>query len=76
MNAIIQKIDGRIGSWNKGRIFFGNDFADLATSDAIRQSLGRLAKEGKILPHSWWNLLLSSEIESNVGKRNSYVIAG
>ena len=49
MDAIIQKIDERIRGWNRGRIFFGNDFADLATSDAIRQSLGRLAKEGKIL---------------------------
>lgn len=48
-DSIIQKIEKRIKGWKRGRIFFGNDFADLGSSDAIRQTLGRLVKEKKIL---------------------------
>lgn len=49
MNSIIQNIEERIKDLGKGRVLFGNDFADLGTSDAVRQALGRLTKEGKIL---------------------------
>lgn len=49
MDSLIQKVEKRITRWKKGRVFFGNDFADLGTSDAVRQALGRLAKEGRIL---------------------------
>lgn len=48
MDSLIQKVEKRITSWKRGRVFFGNDFADLGTSDAVRQALGRLAKEGRI----------------------------
>lgn len=49
MKSINERIEARIVRWKRGRIFFNNDFADLGGSDVIRQVLGRLTKEGKII---------------------------
>ena len=49
MKSINERIESRIVRWKRGRIFFNNDFADLGGSDVIRQVLGRLTKEGKIM---------------------------
>ncbi len=44
----------------KGKYFYPDDFLDLGTSDAIRQSLTRLCKDEKIVRGGLRNLLLSS----------------
>lgn len=49
MDSFTQEINRRIKTWKRGRIFFGNDFSDLGSSDAVRQTLSRLVKGGKIL---------------------------
>ncbi len=48
-NSIITKIENRINSFGRGSIFYPDDFLDLGTSDAIRQSLTRLCKDEKIV---------------------------
>lgn len=47
--SIIKQIEDRIKSFGKGSIFYPDDFIDLGTSDAIRQSLIRLCKDEKIV---------------------------
>ena len=47
--CIITKIENRINSFGRGSIFYPDDFLDLGTSDAIRQSLTRLCKDEKIV---------------------------
>lgn len=47
--SIITKIENRINSFGRGSIFYPDDFGDLGTSDAIRQSLTRLCKDEKIV---------------------------
>lgn len=42
------KIAERIEEMTKGTIFFPSDFMDISSTDAIRQSLSRLVKRGKI----------------------------
>lgn len=42
------KIAERIEQMERGAIFFPVDFADISTSDAIRQTLSRLVKKGSI----------------------------
>ena len=47
--SIITKIENRINSFGRGSIFYPDDFLDLGTSDAIRQSLTRLCTDEKIV---------------------------
>jgi len=49
MDSITSKIKQQIVSSEKGSIFFPDDFVDLGSSDAIRQSLRRLCNEGVII---------------------------
>lgn len=49
MDSITSKIKQQIVSSEKGSIFFSDDFVDLGSSDAIRQSLRRLCNEGVII---------------------------
>lgn len=41
-------IEKRISKWKRGRIFFADDFLDIADDGAIRITLSRLCKTGKI----------------------------
>lgn len=47
--SIITQIENRINSFGRGSIFYPDDFLDLGTSEAIRQSLTRLCKDEKIV---------------------------
>lgn len=47
--SIITQIEERIKSLGRGGIFYPDDFMDLGTSEAIRQSLTRLSKDEKIV---------------------------
>ena len=49
MDSVTSKIEHQILSLEKGSIFFPDDFVDLGTPDAIRQTLTRLCKEGLII---------------------------
>ena len=42
-------ISDRIGAWERGRVFFLSDFADLGNQAAVRKQLSRLCAEGEIL---------------------------
>lgn len=48
MDSAMSKIEQRICSSPKGKIFFPNDFIEIASDEAIRQALTRLCKDGKI----------------------------
>jgi len=48
-NIIIQKIKNRIQEAKKGQIFILTDFLDLASYDAVKKALSRLAKSGEII---------------------------
>lgn len=48
MDSIASKIRQQILSSEKGSIFLPDDFVDIGTYDAIRQSLKRLCNEGVI----------------------------
>ena len=47
--SIITQIENRINSFGRGSIFYPDDYLDLGTSEAIRQSLTRLCKDEKIV---------------------------
>lgn len=47
--TVIQQIEERIKAMGRGTIFFNTDFADLGTSDVIRQSLVRLLSKGEVI---------------------------
>ena len=49
MDSVTSKIEQQILKLDRGSIFFPDDFVDLGTSEAIRQSLTRLCKEGLII---------------------------
>lgn len=49
MNSVASKIKEQILLLEKGSIFFPDDFINLGTSDAIRQTLTRLCKDGLII---------------------------
>ena len=49
MDSVTSKIEQQILKLDRGSIFFPDDFVDLGTSEAIRQSLTRLCKEGTII---------------------------
>lgn len=49
MAGTASKIEQTIKQLGRGSIFFPDDFVGLGSSDAIRQSLSRLHKEGKII---------------------------
>lgn len=49
MATVASKIKQQIMKLGKGSIFFPDDFIGLGSPDAIRQSLTRLHKEGKII---------------------------
>lgn len=49
VDSTIAQIEQRIESWERGRIFFISDFADLGSTEAVRQALNRLTKAGVII---------------------------
>lgn len=49
MDSIASKIEERIRSFARGKIFFINDFADLGSAEVVRQTLNRLTKSELIL---------------------------
>lgn len=49
MNSTAQKIEQTIEGWGHGKIFFADDFANMGSAENIRQTLGRLAKNEKIM---------------------------
>ena len=49
MDSVTSKIEQQILNLERGSIFFPDDFVDLGTPEAIRQSLTRLCKEGTII---------------------------
>jgi len=49
MDSIASKIEERIRSFERGKIFFISDFADLGSAETVRQSLNRMTKNGVIL---------------------------
>ncbi|HPW65628.1 MAG TPA: DUF6088 family protein [Salinivirgaceae bacterium] len=49
MDSITSKIEQRIKSLKRGTIFFPDDFIDLGSADAVRQTLTRLHNEGMII---------------------------
>ena len=51
-NIVIYKIKNRIAVAEKGSIFIISDFLDLASYDAVRKALSRLAKD-KHLSRVW-----------------------
>ncbi len=66
MDSVTSKIEQKITSSEKGSIFFPDDFIDLGTSDAIRQSLTRLCKEG-IIKRVARGIYCYPEIEEKLG---------
>ena len=48
-NITIHKIKGRIQRSKKGQLFILTDFLDLASYDAVKKALSRLAKSGELL---------------------------
>jgi predicted transcriptional regulator of viral defense system len=49
MQSVHQQIDNRIREFERGTIFFPEQFASLGSSESIRQSLSRICKEGTII---------------------------
>lgn len=49
MNSIANQIEMRIKRWKKGRIFFPEDFLDIAEYENVRKTLTRLCNSGKII---------------------------
>ncbi len=49
MDSAAKKIESKIDSFERGKIFFADDFIGLGSSDMIRQTLLRLTKKGKII---------------------------
>ena len=49
MNSIATQIEMRIKRWKKGKIFFPEDFLDIAEYENVRKTLTRLCNSGKII---------------------------
>lgn len=49
MDSVISKIEQKITSLGRGSIFFPDDFMNMGSPEAIRQTLLRLTKDGKII---------------------------
>lgn len=49
IDSTYNQIETRIRSWERGTIFFISDFADLGSTEAVRQALNRLTKAEVIL---------------------------
>ncbi len=49
MNTATERIETAIELFERGRIFFADDFIGLGSSDIIRQTLLKLTNEGKII---------------------------
>ena len=49
MPSIARNIESTIETFDRGRIFFADDFTGLASPETIRQTLLRLSKTGKII---------------------------
>ena len=48
MSSYTEKISDKINSFNSHKVFFANDFLDIASNATVRQILKRLADERKI----------------------------
>lgn len=49
MNSTANQIETRILRWKKGKIFFPEDFLDIADYENVRKTLTRLCNSGKII---------------------------
>ena len=49
MSSYTEKISDKINSFNSHKVFFANDFLDIASNATVRQILKRLADEDKML---------------------------
>ena len=49
MYSTAQKIESTIKAFDRGRIFFADDFVDMGSPEAVRQTLLRLTKAGVII---------------------------
>jgi predicted transcriptional regulator len=47
--SIVNKIEAKLKSTNKGRVFFISDFVSLGSEVSVRQALQRLVKKGTII---------------------------
>jgi len=48
MSSYTEKISDKINSFDSHKVFFANDFLDIASNATVRQILKRLADERKI----------------------------
>ena len=74
MDSVTYKIEQQILNLERGSIFFPNDFVDLGTPEAIRQSLTRLCKEGTIIRIAQ-GIYCYPEIEEKLGIKSMIVDA-
>jgi predicted transcriptional regulator of viral defense system len=49
MQSIEEQILNKINNYNRGKIFFPDDFAAFGSSEAVRQALVRLKEEGELV---------------------------
>ncbi len=66
MNSTAQKIEQTIEGWGHGKIFFADDFANMGSAENIRQTLGRLAKNEKIMRIAK-GIYCYPEVDDNLG---------
>ena len=48
MSSYTEKISDKINDFNSNKVFFANDFLDIASYETARKILNRMVKEGKI----------------------------
>ena len=48
MSSYIEKISDKINDFDSNKVFFANDFLDIASYETARKILNRMVKEGKI----------------------------
>ena len=66
MKSVEEQIFKRVNNYNRGKIFFPDNFADLGTSEAIRQALSRLETEGNLV-RLGYGIYLSPKIDPQLG---------
>ena len=71
MDSVTSKIEQQILKLDRGSIFFPDDFVDLGTPEAIRQSLTRLCKEDKIINDLNSNRRMNRLLQRGFNNKNS-----
>lgn len=66
MKSVEEQILNKVNNYNRGKIFFPDNFADLGTSEAIRQALSRLETEGNLV-RLGYGIYLYPKIDSQLG---------